>query len=71
MSKILSIPKNERPREKAFINGIETLSDCELLAILIQSGTKNKSAIDISNDLISNFNGLENVFNASSYQLCC
>ena len=48
MGKIDLIPIYNRPREKAYINGVNSLSDNELLAIIIQSGTKNKSAIDIS-----------------------
>lgn len=70
MGKIDLIPIYNRPREKAYINGVNSLSDNELLAIIIQSGTKNKSAIDISNELISKFNGIENVLNLSSYELC-
>ena len=62
--------KNNRPREKAYLNGIDSLSDSELLAIIIQSGTKNKSAIDISNELISTYNGIENIFKLTSYELC-
>ena len=42
---IKDIPKYIRPREKGYRIGVENLSDIELLAILIQSGTKEKSAI--------------------------
>ncbi len=38
--KILSLPTEERPREKLYFQGVSTLSDAELLAILIGSGTK-------------------------------
>ena len=44
--KISEIPYDERPREKAIFNGIDTLTNIELLAIIIRSGTKNKSAIE-------------------------
>lgn len=70
MGKIELIPKYNRPREKAYLNGVDSLSDGELLAIIIQSGTKNKSAIDISNELISAYNGIENIFKLTSYELC-
>ena len=70
MGKIELIPKYNRPREKAYLNGVDSLSDSELLAILIQSGTKNKSALDISNELISAYNGIENIFKLTSYELC-
>lgn len=61
MGKIKDLSPYQRPREKALRNGIETLSNAELLAIIIQSGSKNKSALDISNDILSSLNGLENL----------
>ena len=48
MPKIKDIPVSERPREKAWRYGINTLSNVELLAILIGSGTRNQSAVDIA-----------------------
>lgn len=44
--------KNDRPREKLLLNGSETLSDSELLAILIQNGSKEKSAVDLAKDVL-------------------
>jgi DNA repair protein RadC len=38
----------DRPREKLLTKGISTLSDAELLAILISTGTKNLSALDLA-----------------------
>ena len=38
--KIKSLPKEERPVEKSFSKGIESLSNGELLALLIHSGTR-------------------------------
>ena len=40
-------PEDERPREKAFKNGIASLSKAELLAILIGSGTVEESAVEL------------------------
>jgi DNA repair protein RadC len=48
------IPKSERPREKALMHGIESLSNRELLALLIRSGTAKHSAFDIADDLLRN-----------------
>jgi DNA repair protein RadC len=42
----------DRPREKLVIKGIAYLSDAELLTILIGTGTKNKSALDLANEII-------------------
>ena len=58
MGKINQLPPNERPREKAFHYGIETLSNAELLAILIGSGFHNTSALEIANRLLIESNGL-------------
>ncbi len=53
MGKISLIPPLLRPREKAQRYGITTLSDTELLAIIISSGTKNHSALEISETLLN------------------
>jgi len=50
--------EDERPREKLIKNGASILSDSELLAILISSGTKGYSALDIARDLIDKHNNL-------------
>lgn len=69
MVKIKSLPANERPREKALINGVETLSSVELLALIISNGTKNNSAIEIAFSLLSEFNGLENFYKVTLNEL--
>ena len=40
MNKIKDMPKSERPYEKCFENGSETLSDCELLSVILRTGVK-------------------------------
>jgi DNA repair protein RadC len=42
----------DRPREKLIRKGIHSLSDAELIAILIGSGTKNRSALELSKSLL-------------------
>jgi DNA repair protein RadC len=42
----------DRPREKLLSKGIRTLSDAELLAILIGSGTKEASAVDLAKEIL-------------------
>ena len=39
---------DDRPREKLLLKGAETLSDSELLAILIVNGNREKSALDLA-----------------------
>jgi DNA repair protein RadC len=42
----------ERPREKVMANGIQYLSDAELLAILLGSGTKNQTAVELARTIL-------------------
>jgi len=44
--------KDDRPREKLLLNGANTLSDSELLAILILNGSKEKTAVDLAKDVL-------------------
>jgi DNA repair protein RadC len=44
--------KDDRPREKLLTKGPQTLSDSELLAILILNGNKEKSALDLAKDVL-------------------
>lgn len=63
---IKDIPIEQRPREKAIRFGIEELSDQELLALLIGSGYKGRSAIDVANDLLScYFNSMYSLSNSN------
>ena len=57
--KIREMSPDERPREKLYSFGAGILTNSELLAILISTGTKDKSALDIAKDLTVN-NGLVN-----------
>lgn len=42
----------ERPREKGLANGVQQLSDAELLAILLRSGTRNMTAVELGRQLL-------------------
>lgn len=44
--------KDDRPREKLLINGADSLSHSELLAILIHNGTKEKTAVDLAKEIL-------------------
>ena len=39
--------EDERPREKIKLHGVETLSDAELLAVMLGSGTKDKNVVEL------------------------
>ena len=45
--------EDDRPREKLLLKGKASLSDAELLAILIGSGYRNKSALDLAKELLA------------------
>ena len=52
------IPLDDRPREKLILRGPQSLTDAELVAILLRTGTKGKSVLEIANDLIKKHNNL-------------
>ena len=51
--KILSWAEEDRPREKLLLKGKSALSDAELIAILIGSGTRSMSAVDVGKLILS------------------
>ena len=48
--------EDDRPREKMLLKGIDALSNAELLAILINNGTRDKSAVDVAKELLAAVN---------------
>jgi len=63
-------PAAERPREKLLQQGAVALSDAELLAILIRTGIKGKSAVDVAGDLLRDFGGLRGLLEADAGSVC-
>ena len=53
---IKSWNEGDRPREKLVMHGANVLSDAELLAILIGTGTRNESAVDLGKKLMQGVN---------------
>ena len=49
---VKDLPLEDRPREKLTLRGPQNLSDAELLAILLRTGTKGKSVITIASEII-------------------
>ncbi len=47
--------ESDRPREKLINKGLAALSDSELIAILIRSGNKNKSAVELSREILNQY----------------
>lgn len=57
-------PKSEMPREKLLSKGAKYLSDAELLAIFLNTGTKEKNAIVLARELLDGFGNLRNLLNS-------
>ncbi|TSA44091.1 JAB domain-containing protein [bacterium] len=52
---IKNLPAHERPREKLIAKGVSNLTDKELLAILLRTGQKGKSALDIAESILAKY----------------
>ena len=63
-------PEQERPREKLLSKGAASLSDAALLAIFLRTGLQGKTAVDLSRDLLTEFDGLRGMVEADSETFC-
>lgn len=61
---IANWPLAERPREKLLLHGVKNLSDAELLAIFICTGSRGKTAVDIARELLKERGGLKKIADA-------
>jgi len=68
--RIKDLPVNERPRERLAELGAEALRDAELIAILLRTGTKGRSAVQIADELVLRFGALHALARASLKELC-
>lgn len=63
-----SIPKEERPYEKCLKRGAESLTDAELLAVILRTGVKGESALELSRKILAQYgegNGLLGIYHMS------
>lgn len=67
---IASWPILERPREKLLSLGVRNLSDAELMAVVLQSGTKGVNALELSRQLLTTFGGIREILSADQTALC-
>lgn len=61
MGKIKNIPTMERPYEKMLMYGVEELTNIELLSIIIKTGTKDESSLEIAQNLMNLNDELSNL----------
>jgi DNA repair protein RadC len=57
-------PKAERPRERLLERGPEALSDAELVAIVLGSGTRGRTALDLARQIIARFGSIRELLKA-------
>jgi DNA repair protein RadC len=66
---IKDIAKEERPRERLIKYGVSSLSNEELLSIILRCGTKNKSVKELSEDILNMFKSINDLKNATINKL--
>ncbi len=59
-------PGAERPRERLLERGAHVLSDAELLALLLGSGTRGRNAVELARALLAHFGSLRDLLNAEA-----
>ena len=63
-------PEGERPREKLLKLGATALSEAELIAIFLRTGTRGHSALDVARDLLTRFGSVRGLLTADAKTLC-
>ncbi|MGC9402587.1 RadC family protein [Vibrio genomosp. F10 str. 9ZC157] len=64
------LPAESMPREKLLANGPGSLTDAELLAIFLRTGTKGMNVLELSDVLLKEMGSLRGLFSASKDQFC-
>lgn len=68
--KISDLPAGQRPRERILELGAENLTDAELLAIILRTGTSQLSAITLAQKLLKDYRGFRGLDSRSTAELC-
>ncbi len=63
-------PEDERPRERLMMHGPSTLSEAQLLAIIIRNGRAGRSAVDVGRELLERFGSLVGIEQAGINEIC-
>lgn len=66
---IREMPKDERPRERLVAYGVKALSNVELIAILLRTGNKNKSVLNLAKDVSYHLDKIQDLQNATPEEL--
>lgn len=68
--RITDWPEDERPRERLLARGAAALSDAELLAIVLRTGSRGMTAVDLARQLLARFGGLRALLTAEEREFC-
>ncbi|HOA78559.1 MAG: DNA repair protein RadC [Bacillota bacterium] len=63
------MPESERPRERLLKNGVKSLSNYELLAIILRTGSRSVSAIDLAKELLARYPAIDRLNEATVEEL--
>lgn len=66
---VKDIPRDERPRERMIRYGAESLSNAELLAILLRTGSSNESVVQLANKILAELKNLQNFYDVTIEEL--
>ena len=64
--RVMDLPENERPRERLLRYGADSLSNGELLAIILRTGIANENVLNLSSRVIKNCGGLNGILTMSA-----
>src|SRR5256886_15380087 len=64
------LPTDERPRERLRNYGAQALSNAELLAIILRTGTTRDNVLELSGKLLAKYGGLSGMMRADFSELC-
>ena len=67
--KVKELNKEERPREKALQHGIAALSNRELLALVLRSGTRSMSALELADEVLRHWSSMGDLGKANMQEL--
>jgi DNA repair protein RadC len=62
-------PEDERPRERLLAQGPQVLSDAELVALFLRTGTAGRTALDLGREALARFGGLSGLLAAAPAEL--
>jgi DNA repair protein RadC len=63
-------PRDERPRERLLMHGPGSMSDAQLIAIILRTGGNGKSALDMAIEMLGRFGTLRDIEQASLSEFC-